>query len=781
MKKCIPFALMPFLFLFPACDMLDTVKDLAVPEALTVRTAATYELPAGEMSISIKEKIGIDKITEVLGKHISADGTGPTVYEYNPELSDSSTFTYIINYPIKEIPISISSDSNVGDAISFSPSFPLPDLTQSITDSLTFGEQTFPIVEPGDNGGSISDVIGSDLSLYFDITAPDFQTMVLRSGGLAITLTPDDASAVSDDFSLNVKVTLVAKDNPEQVIASSGDEGVECSKGNSIYLDLTNATLVPNLLLLIDGSATGGSPLTADYKANTHVYTVSMGGQSIAISEITGLNMDLGSAGHVKVKQEFPLTGLNDKLKSASIKKGSLSFSCELPEGWSGVSCSRSVFMLYGGINLADDKFDDVNDGTYLINRSADLSGMTITPAAVDTYNPEDEENSYSYIDITLQDARIVFSTGTTEVTLHGVCQIEEIGEIIIDIGELQNFSDSIETGINISTLIEDALNGKDHGLLRNVFFKDIDGYLFITQPTQNEVLSGLAIKGSVSADYKIQSDEELVEKTTSLFNTDEDGLLMMRNSSVTLKSLATEDRQIQTDELFVTHSASSDNHYSGKIRDGAMDSLLNDKPNDLKFTYSLALSGADSTEVKFSQEDLSILNADAALSISIAIVLPLQLVFDDISDDVPDETITIDDVLALTGHEMEGDLLDRNSSSDLGDAKKYVSAIKSMKLKYTIVNTTPLDNLRASFVDTGSTGISKAIETSSGSHVIEFKGSEIEDIFNNYPFSPVIRLEILDADGVTVKSFKRSALFSMQTALSIETDGTIEVWNKND
>ena len=65
--------------------------------------------------------------------------------------------------------------------------------------------------------------------------------------------------------------------------------------------------------------------------------------------------------------------------------------------------------------------------------------------------------------------------------------------------------------------------------------------------------------------------------------------------------------------------------------------------------------------------------------------------------------------------------------------------------------------------------------------HVIEFKGSEIEDIFNNYPFSPVIRLEILDADGVTVKSFKRSALFSMQTALSIETDGTIEVWNKND
>ena len=70
--------------------------------------------------------------------------------------------------------------------------------------------------------------------------------------------------------------------------------------GGVITLELGEAKLVKNMLLLIGGSAQGGSPTSG-----FHPYTVKTTTQDIDLAEITGLNMDLGDDATVLVKNEF--------------------------------------------------------------------------------------------------------------------------------------------------------------------------------------------------------------------------------------------------------------------------------------------------------------------------------------------------------------------------------------------------------------------------------------------------------------------------------------------
>ena len=797
MKKLLPFACILFSVCFFGCDMIDSLKDASIPESVSVKSVASYELPAGEMNVSVREQIGIQKLRDILEENIdSEDETKPlpTVYDYNPNRSEFDTFTYIINYPIIEIPLSLKSketgeeiDTDIGDTITFATDFELPDLSEKIKGVLNVAPQHFSMVEAGSERRSISDLLGDALYLTFDITDPDFATMTLRSGKLILSVTPDDAASISADFTLNLEVSLVEA-TTKKVIATSAP--VDCAKGGVITLELGEAKLVKNMLLLIGGSAQGGSPTSG-----FHPYTVKTTTQDIDLEEITGLNMDLGDDATVLVKNEFELDGLNAKLKTASIKDGSLSFECDLPDGWTGVTCT-DTFMLYGGITCADTEFTDLNDGTQLINRKADLAGKTLTPAPIYTFNPADAENkdTCSSITIALADATIIFAeSGATTVTLNGVFEIVEIGEILIDIGELEEFSDSIETGLNLSTLLDNALGGQDGGLMDDIKFTGLEAYVYITQPLKedfmtekNNFLSRLELSGHIRADYT--TSDGTVTHTYLVGEEDKDDSLKIVNTGVSLASLAAENKQyeIQSDVLFT-----NDEYYSGKVKDRAMDTIINNKPSDLAFAYALEMTGnVDGngntvTEVSFTQRDLDFIkeSKDATLSVSIAIVLPLQIVFEDNSDGNPeDNTIIIDDVLALTGSEITEDLLNRNSAADQEDMKKYVEAIETVALNYTVINSTQLDKLQLYFIDTGGSNLEdKTLEMTSGSHSLTLKGAEVLDILNTYPFTPALRLELGDANGKTPKPFKRNSQFTITMSLLVKTNGSIEVWNKND
>ena len=728
------------------------------PETLSVSSKATYEFPAGEMSFEIKEKLGIDKFKEILEKNSSESSI--SVYDYNPPVSnpDNAPFQYIINYPIKEIPISISGDTDVGD-MTFSTDFAIPDFSDTVADDLKFENQK--IIVPEGNNAQISDVMESPF-IFFNITSPDFDTMTLRSGKIKVTFTKDSTSTPSSDFSMPVKLILVPANDPSKVISTS--DQVDCANGGTVELDLAGKEILPSLLLCMDGSVSGGSL----GKSNT--YDISIAPDSIAISKVTGLNMDLGSDAHVEVDETFALSGMNEALKSANIKSGSVSFDCNFPSDWTGVTCKKN-FSLSDGINVSNSEFTHTETTS-----TANLSGKTLIPNDVST--------SGSYVDIEISDATLIFSESGDKVSLTGSCKIDEIDELILDLGasSFTNLSDTIETGLNFSSLLSDFFEGDDNtNLIKNIKFSGIDAYMFITQPTENEVLKGLAVTGKVSATYTGLASPEYLVGTAS-----EDAVLPMKKSDVTFKSLADENSVISSSLLFDEHENEADNLYSCKVNENTMTNIINAHPDGLAFNYDLALSGSNGTEVILTQEDLAVLNSNSSLSISLAIIIPLQIILDDVTDgDSSDETIIIDDVLELMGSGFDDDMLKRDDTSDSEDWLDYTPIIKSIALKYSLENTTPLDNLKITFLSQKSDGTdildAKELDTSDGNHTLSFSREDVETVCKTCPFIPRIKVEIGGADGSTPRVFTRNAGLDFMATFEVKTDGKIKVWDKNE
>lgn len=804
MKKSILFAGICAAFLFFGCK---DFKDIEMPETVSVKSKATYELPAGELSFSIKDKLGIDKLQEIIENNSSSaseDGTSTkvAVYDYNPTYDannptacESDKFQYIINYPIKEFPIPNNTDTAL-KPIPFGTPFKI-DISKNIKMSEAIDDKNITV--PEGKTTSISEACGTELSFYFDITDPDFKTMTLRSGTLTVKIAFTgtelldknlDETTPTEGFSMKPKLTLVEKGNHSNIIAESDDE-TECGgvDGGEIIMHLAGKTLVPKMEMLIDGTISGGKAWITDEDGNekspakSNFYTISSSIDDVKISKITGLNMDLGDAAKVPINQTFDLKSDNAALKSATIKEGTLSFECVLPDGWTGISCKESYFTLSGGITVSDDAkdFEKNYKDPYFLKADSNLAGKTATPGTqVST------AGSYIIID-ELKDATVIFSADGDEVTLAGICTIDKIEELNIDLGQIASIKESIDTGINFSTLLSDFLDGDAGDLIKNIKFSGIEGYVFISQPSKNDALTDLSLKGTITSPSYKDSDGNSLSIVNTSSKEYENGGMKMKNSSETLANTAVKDENggltIRTDKFFLDHESNrNENLYSGKAEENSMDTLLNAKPESLAFDIDLELSGSTGSIVTLTEDELDLIASNASITISFAIVLPLQIVLDDVTDgDSTDQTITIDDVLSLTGNEFTDDMLSRKSTKDSEDWLDYTPIIKGITLIYTLENTTPLNELSITF-DDKLTGINKPMETSSGKHQIEFTKEEIENVCNNWPFTPTIKVEVGGADGKTEKAFARNSAISLDAVLKIQTNGSyIKVWDKND
>ena len=735
--------------------------NLETPETVSVSSTANYELPAGELSFNIKDKLNIAHFREVLEKNSKDDNgmiTSLAVYDYNPTQKDDDVLQFVINYPIKEIPISLTNDANIDD-MSFSTDFTLPKLKTDIIDAMKV-DTPVPIVVREGTSGSISDFIIGDPYISFKITDPDFDTMTLRNGTLKVKFTfklGTPAASPSDDFSMPIKLSLVSASDTSNVIAVSDE--VDCKNGGTVELDLAGANLVQDMRLYLDLAVSGGNPL----QINT--YDVSITPSDIEIAKITGLNMDLGDDAKVEVNETFPISGMNDALKKASIKKGSVGFACTLPDGWSGISCKNSNFVLSGGISIPAEKFIDKTVPPDLIRKEADLSGTELIPDEISTTG--------SSLEIGIKDATIVFSeNGDDKVTLTGICKIDEIGEIVFDLGPdiLKNLSGDIDTGLNLSTLLSDLLEGEETDLINNFKFSGIRGFVYLMQSTENEVLKGLNMHGYISASYKGSSEPLYITGSA-----EEDAQLTMKSSKKTIASFADENYMITSDEPF-------ESLYSVKVNDGVMDQLLNEHPDGLVFSYKFAVGGGETgTEITLNQSDFELLKSSSALSVSLAIIIPLQFILDDVTDgDSSDKTIVVDDVLALVGTNFDEDMFNREGPTEGDDWLEYTPFIEYAMMEYELENRTPLDNLKVTFFDENS-DITKSLDTTSGKHELKFTNEEAERICKTYPFTPKIKVEIGDADGVTPKIFKRNASLRFGAILEVQGSGkSIKVWEKD-
>ena len=851
MKKLFLFlSAIPLLFFF-ACD---DFSGLEIPEKISVKTAAKFEIPMGYGDIQIRKKASIEEIQKILDDNITSESstqTKPVVYEYNPadssgKVDDSAIMQYIINYPIKEIPLSIGDknleNANIDEIKIPETKFEAPDFNSKISDTLSIEGKTFPMAEPGALGPKSI----SDLGFYFNITSPTFGSMKVRTGSMKITITKPTATTVSGDFSMMVKILLVNASDHSQVITTSGDSLIECAQGKEISLNLEGKEIVQNMYIMLEGEASGG---TLD-ETHVHTYSVAMDPSSdFALEKITGLTMtdsDLGDYSKIYIPKDFNLNGLNSSLKEATIGKGSLDFYCKLPDGWSGITVKQSHFMIEGGVNIANEDFNkdgDIPEG-YALYKIATLDDKKVVPEAAHTYATDTvtvgDKSTYtdtniSWLKVALENATIIFadtSAGeTTELELSGVCKIEELTNIKISLSELQTFSGNEETGINFSTILSDVMKGDSENLIKDIKFADSDkaklsGYLFVSKPIDNDVLNNLTISGKVSATYKDEDGNTGDHSPMYLFGSESTNDTM--NMKIPKISFYDAELESGTKGLITDSDVVSEDSYSFKIAEGKVSTLINDLPDDLTFTYNL---GLDSTagELDLDGDTIQLLKTtDAKISVSLALVLPLQITLHD-KYDIPDSgssgtstdgVITIKDVqsLAKSSSDPDKDLLDRDSAKDT-DFLKYTDSLKTLYMSYSVVNNLILN--AASYTDaegkehpagedldlkltlytvdlngapkdifdpdpdTGN--CEKVIPVADGRQKLEFSPDEVQKILSkdSYPFIPKIRAEITvpkDANGDSqIQYIPRDGEFAVSGTLHIEFDKDIpvEVWSK--
>ena len=473
----------------------------------------------------------------------------------------------------------------------------------------------------------------------------------------------------------------------------------------------------------------------------------------------------------------------------------------ELPESVSVKTAAKFTLPMGNGIfsmreKAGTDKFKEVLDGN--------ISDGSLSAPAVYEYSPNGSDESadndvmqyvfdypFKSIPLTVADTSLIPDPDTLG-DLSTTIPVASFGS---------GFQDSVETGFNFSTLLGDIFEGDSQNLIQNIEFYGLDGYVFISKPTNNEELNKIEIKGKIWASYTDGSGN-----TVDLYLLDTDSAdpelnesMKMVLTSPTLKEAASanEDGIITTDAVF------SSGNYSKKIKDGLITELVNARPDDLVIKYNLEFY-TESGSVTIDKNVAEILkNENLSISINLVLLIPFNIKFNDVSDGTADDKIVIDDLLAMfdsnddDDDDEDEDVFKRDSAEDNEKWSKYTAAIKTIALNYTVANNLIMDSDGSSMKlgiylysvdESGSvstwfcpaSGNQKELSSETGNQVFDLK-DEIQSIFSNYPFIPKFRIEI-PADG-SEKFISRNAAYGMKGNFCIEFDKDIpiEIWNKND
>lgn len=757
--------------------------NLELPEKISVKTSGTkYNFPLGSGSFLLREKMSASELRKTFNENLGDDAAEIKVYDYNPTQKDSDVIRYLIKYPIQEISLGLAADGS--NEIDFSTTISISNLNETISNAVQIEKLEYPIVELGK-----TQQIPETTGIPFEFSKPDFSTIEISSGKIKVEVTAPDN--VSSDFVLSAKLVLCDTDG--NTVAESNELDIANGTGSTpFYLDLAGKTISNKMKLKLSGSMSGGTFGT------THEYSLSMSTENFVISKVTGLTMtaeDLGDidndsstgGGVVGFSNDFDFTGASDYLVSATIKEGSINFYGSLPEGWSGVNLDVNEISVTqtGGLNLGEDDFSDEEDSTstYLFNKTANLYRQTIIPTTDDEKITLKGQASISFDNATLSFAD---SSSGAEIEIGGKCKIEEMGTLVVNISSLTDsaeLSGEIDTGLSFSTLLKDNL-GDASNLVKNIQFSGIEGYVYAVQP---DVLNGVQFSScTLEASYDVDGTSD----STKLIDGDSVKLV---NTQLDLDSLADDDYMITTDVF----GEGENTNYSVKTKENSICDLINKLPDNLKIKYNLSgFSGTTGNTISLDSVALSKLQSLKSIQLYILLDIPLNITLNDTIDfpeteSTSDGKISILDVRELVriingDEEKENkDLLERDSSDDYEDYKKYLDIVDSVTIYYKAKNTTQfaIDG----YINDAATGICKTLsfdttgEDTSDSDYKTFSltQDEIKSIFNNYPFNPIISLDI-DADG-TEKSIPRNAEFGLEGYVQLVLDGTVEVWNKNE
>lgn len=373
-----------------------------IPQSVSIATDAQFKANMGTASYDLSDKFGSDAL---LKKMQDALGSQVGIYDYN---EGNNVLTYMIRYPIYEVPIDIQSylqnlnldeilkSSDMG--LNFTQEVSIPEVTQTgsqtvqidvaskIRESVSENFSTsytiavpegLPSIPGKEQNTSISSILSAAGAEKITVDSPA-QTIEYETGSaICIDINRVDANALSDDYKFSLSAAIYAKDDTSKTNKLSS-ANVDARDGGKLLLPLDVTGGIPgDFFIAVDGTVEGSHPTDASY-AHAYSMKVSLTHETTP-TVITGIeksSADLGIESYTIKDMSVSLAELEGLFKNAEVGEGYLALSAELPAGWKNLKATAKINI--NGAGLENLTIADVTPSSKLIDKKLDLRAKKI-------------------------------------------------------------------------------------------------------------------------------------------------------------------------------------------------------------------------------------------------------------------------------------------------------------------------------------------------------------------------------------------------------------------
>lgn len=373
-----------------------------IPQSVSIATDAQFKANMGTASYDLSDKFGSDAL---LKKMQDALGSQVGIYDYN---EGNNVLTYMIRYPIYEVPIDIQSylqnlnldeilkSSDMG--LNFTQEVSIPEVTQTgsqtvqidvaskiresvsenFSTSYTIAVPEGPPSIPGkEQNTSISSILSAAGAEKITVDSPA-QTIEYETGSaICIDISRVDYNVLSDDYKFSLSAAIYAKDDTLKTNKLSS-ANVDARDGGKLLLPLDVTGGIPgDFFIAVDGTVEGSHPADTSY-AHAYSMKVSLTPETTP-TVITGIeksSADLGIESYTIKDMSVSLAELEGLFKNAEVGEGYLAVSAELPAGWQNLTATAKINI--NGAGLENLEIADVTPPLKFIDKKLDLSAKKI-------------------------------------------------------------------------------------------------------------------------------------------------------------------------------------------------------------------------------------------------------------------------------------------------------------------------------------------------------------------------------------------------------------------
>lgn len=738
-KKLKTFTFIPsFLILIIAGSLISCKMSLF--SKVEVKAAPNIYAPLGEKTLEIKEFVSLEKMESLIGTDNEA-----LVFQY-PQNQDgvaeneNAPMTFMIYYPIMELPLNLGEYIEGIDLSSFNAAIPEVEFTVPELEGLTVPAQTITV--PGSQSFAGSTIDGT-------------------TAGLVNSILNDAGNLSIEERTINIegeglKSLVLAKNSAITLTIGSTLESSGVGFVPDIKLVLTNGTEVA-FVKQPDGS----------YKAD------------LGLKEITPGEMVLKGGvrptGTVAEGEKIPAGGIGAKVSVKVELAGFASATVELPEGtnlavdytqdWPeearGLISEVDFEKVTATVNLNGNLPTGNELGIKMSSNTFNIPESTKTTAINGEAAPLLFESAGPFV-VKPVDSPIDFKMG---ITLPGYNEADNTITIKnVNPGDTYSLSGNVEIKANWKNVTV-SFEGKgnysgsfplegeepiDLGFINEkipegIELKDIEADIFLSSPDFGE--TGIDLKFNA---YIKANEEEIL-------GTEAEPEKLNPSTSLTLPETNIWDKEIP----------------QSSVKMGEMfTKFINTRPESLKVDYSLS---ADSAVI--SREAMENLES-TTVKMELLVKIPLALNVNG-TEDSPDnsaEGINLD-VMKLAGLYKEGeekDLFGRTESSTDENINQLLDNLKSLTLTVEYDNKIPLGFTGTISQDGVFTKEVTLKKSSKGTINIELNSDEVKKIMEVYPFSPDINLFL--PDGVIVIPEDGAVSFKLYASAATDINYTFDL-----